>query len=147
MSHKHHQQVKIKNAGALYAMLGIVAVTLTILGLILLGGSPSAPAPSVSDSSVVTIKGDVQYVDITAKAGGYYPKVINAKAGVKTVLRFKTERAYGCETAMTIPSLNIKKNLPPTGVTEIEIGNGQAGKDLLITCLMRMYSATVKFTS
>lgn len=146
MSHKS-KQVKIKNAGTLYAMLGIIAVTLTILGLILLGGSSSTSAPTVGDSSGVSIEGDIQYVDITAKAGGYYPKTITAKGNIKTVLRFKTDKAYGCETAMTIPSLNIKKNLPPTGVTEVEIGNGQVGKDLLITCLMRMYSATIKFAS
>lgn len=139
------KKVKVKNAGLLYALVAIAVVFLFILFAVLAKGG-DVQQPATGDSSTVSAQGDTQYIEITAKAGGYYPKTINAKAGVKTIVKFVTNKAYGCETAMTIPSLGITKNLPPTGVTEIEIGTGQQGKDLLITCLMRMYSATIKFS-
>lgn len=130
---------------SVYKVLPVLLGFVLLAGVILVTSSPSADTNTIVDTTATIIEGNTQYIDITAKPGGYFPKNISAKAGIKTVLRFKTDKSYGCETAMTIPGLNISKNLPPTGITEIEIGT-QPANDLLITCLMRMYSATIKFS-
>ena len=67
-----------------------------------------------------TVEG-IQYLDLTAK-GGYFPSVINAKADIKTILRVKTASTFDCSSALTIPKLKIRKNLPPTASTEVLIG-------------------------
>ncbi len=86
----------------------------------------------------------VQYLDITAK-GGYSPTVVNAKAGVETILRIKTSSTFDCSSAFSIPKLGIRKNLPPSGSTEIALGIQSKGTKLLGTCSMGMYSFNMIF--
>ena len=90
-----------------------------------------------------TVEG-IQYLDLTAK-GGYFPSVINAKADIETILRVKTASTFDCSSALTIPKLKIRKNLPPTASTEVLIGAQPAGTKLLGTCSMGMYSFNLVF--
>jgi plastocyanin domain-containing protein len=97
----------------------------------------------LGESKQVEAEG-VQYLDITAK-GGYAPAVIKAKAGMETILRIKTSSTFDCSSAFSIPKLNIRKNLPPTGSTEIALGVQTVGTKLLGTCSMGMYSFNMIF--
>jgi len=85
-----------------------------------------------------------QVIDLTAK-GGYFPKVIEAKANTEYILRIKTSNTYDCSLSFRIPSLGISKELPNTGVTEILIPSQSVGTELNGTCSMGMYSVKIKF--
>lgn len=86
---------------------------------------------------------DVQIVDIRAK-GGYYPQRSTAKAGVPTILRVTTNGSFDCSTIVRIPSINLTKNLPPTGSLDIDLGTPKAGL-FQGTCGMGMYSFQIDF--
>jgi len=58
-------------------------------------------------TSNVSVEGDKQFIDLTAK-GGYEPRNTVAKANMSTTLKVLTNDSYGCETAMVIPSLGWK---------------------------------------
>lgn len=94
--------------------------------------------------STVSESGGTQYIDITAK-GGYSPGNITAKANTKTVLRVKTSATFDCSSALVIPSLNYRKNLPPTAVTEIEIPPQEKNAVLKGACAMGMYRFAINF--
>jgi hypothetical protein len=48
-------------------------------------------------------------------------------------------------SAVFIPSLNYRKNLQPSGVTEIEVPPQKAGTTLQGLCAMGMYNFTIKY--
>ncbi len=126
---------------------------LIVIGIILFlffKGVSTKPTENTNEQSQVVVKPKkvetegVQYLDLTAK-GGYAPSVINAKAGIETIVRIKTSSTFDCSSAFTIPKLNIRKNLPPTGTTDIAIGAQSKGTKLLGTCSMGMYSFNMNF--
>jgi len=92
----------------------------------------------------VTTENGKQIITIDVK-GGYSPKVTNAKANIATIIRAKTNSTFDCSSSLRIPSINYSKNLPPSGVTDIEIPNQTAGASLKGLCSMGMYSFTVNF--
>lgn len=98
-------------------------------------------APSVDNISIVDGK---QIVAISAK-GGYTPKVSNAKAGVTTIIRVGTNGTFDCSSSVAIPSLGLRKSLPITGSTDIEIPEQKAGTKLQGLCAMGMYNFVVTF--
>jgi plastocyanin domain-containing protein len=99
-------------------------------------------APIVNN---VTMENGVQIVEIKAR-GGYLPRRSVAQAGIPTVIRFNTNGTFDCSSAMRIPSLNISKNLPISGNTDVDIPLPQAGI-LRGSCSMGMYSFEVDFQS
>lgn len=109
-----------------------------------LGGNDQDNANSADLSSVVSMQGSQQIIDITAK-GGYSPRVINAKANTPTTLRVATNGTYDCSSSLVIPKLNYRANLDPTGVREIAIAADQAQGTLQGVCGMGMYSFKVNF--
>jgi len=130
--------------------LGIgIGVTFAIM--LLCGGAFIWALGLGNKDSVSTPVGNVQVVDgkqiieITAK-WGYLPKVSVAKGGVPTILRFKTQGAFDCSSAVRIPSMGITKSLPQTGTTDIDVGTAQAGV-LQGSCSMGMFPFSVKFQS
>jgi len=104
------------------------------------GGMLNVPAHNVS------IVDGKQIVEIGVR-GGYNPKLSQAKAGVPTVLRMETNGSYDCSSAISIPSLGIFKNLPPSGSTDIEIPTQSAGTRLSGTCAMGMYRFEIDFNA
>ncbi len=102
------------------------------------GVSSSGAAPATH------MEGGAQIVEITAK-GGYYPSVIAARAGIPTIIRVRTRSTFDCSAAFTIPSLGIRKMLPPSGVSEFPVPAQRAGDELQALCGMGMYSATIQF--
>lgn len=148
--HKMKPQENSK-LNSIVIMVSITVIVVGLFGIVLIlnrGKSDSVGSEQVKSESPVnnvSQQDGKQIIEITAK-GGYSPKKSIAKAGVPTVLKFKTKGTYDCSSALTIPSLNISKNLPGTGETEIQIGSQEVGK-LAGTCSMGMYSFEIDFQS
>lgn len=99
----------------------------------------------VTNANNVSIVDGKQIIEISAK-GGYQPRKSIAKAGIPTIIRFDTKGTFDCSSAVRIPSMNISKNLPQTGTTDIDIGT-QKVATLQGTCGMGMYPFEVEFES
>lgn len=120
-----------------------------LLGLIVLSGRNSTQKVytyEVSQSTNVINENNKQVIEIKAK-GGYSPAVTTAKAGVPTILRIQTNGTYDCSSALRIPDINYSKNLPATGITDIEVPAQTAGTTLSALCSMGMYHFSVQFHS
>lgn len=107
--------------------------------------SPAASGAAAQPVENVAIVDGKQVIDLTAK-GGYSPLQSVAKAGVPTVLRVSTKGTFDCSSAIRIPSMNISKNLPQSGSTDIDLGSPQLGT-LQGTCGMGMYPFEIEFRS
>lgn len=105
-------------------------------------GVPTTPTGANNPVQVVDGK---QIIEIKAK-GGYFPMEITAEAGIPTILRVSTSGTFDCSSAIRIPSMDISKNLPSTGQTDIDLGTPEAGK-LAGTCGMGMYPFEIDFQS
>lgn len=125
--------------------IGILFLLIIILGafVLLFLNKPSSSNDSLINP--VSLSGEQQVIDLTAK-GGYTPTLINAKANRDTILRINTKNTFDCSTALVIPKLNIQKNLPVNGVTEISLGIQQPGAEIDGTCSMGMYNFKIKFS-
>lgn len=140
-SNKQQESVIINGTGILIGVAVIV-----VIGFVFLIGSGNNNSAGVkgASSNVVSTSGDKQIIEVIVQ-GGYSPRTINAKAGVPTIIRMKSDGAYGCERAFRIPSLGISKNLPSSGNTDIEITSQKAGISLRGSCSMGMYSFVINF--
>ena len=103
-----------------------------------------SPNSFSQDANNVSIVDGKQIITIGAK-GGYFPKITNAKAGMPTVIKVGTRGTFDCSSALTIPSLGISKNLPPTGETETEVPPQEVGTAMRGFCAMGMYNLSVNF--
>lgn len=124
-----------------YTTLSILVASVIIAGAIIYSGSGSKD--SVASRDNVSIVGGKQTIELQAK-GGYAPRRSVAKAGIPTTLRINTSGTFDCSIAVRIPSMGISKNLQPTGVGEIDLGNPKVGI-LNGTCAMGMYPFEVDF--
>ena len=118
----------------------ILIATTIIIGLAALSGC-SSTSEAVNNVSMADGK---QIIKIQAK-GGYSPKVTTAKADTPTTIEVSTQSTFDCSSALVIPSLNYRKNLPPSGTTDIEVPAQKAGTKLQGLCAMGMYSFVVNF--
>ncbi len=145
------EQHKPNNMSTIIVMVSIIVIVIGVFGIMAFlnkGQSSSGnPQQAKLENAVnnVSMKDGKQVIEILAK-GGYSPKQSIAKAGVPTVIKFKTNGTYDCSSALRMPSLNISKNLPGSGETEIEIGSREVGK-LAGTCSMGMYFFEIDFQS
>jgi len=122
----------------IFTIIGAILVVLVFI-MAKNGGNGSTP-----DTSVVTNQDNKQIVAIKAK-DGYKPSKIQAKAEQPTILKLATDSTFDCSSSFTIPSLKIYKNLPQTGVTEIEIPAQKSGSELSLICSMGMYRSSIIF--
>ena len=104
------------------------------------GGAQPAITASANNVSIIDGK---QIIEITAK-GGYLPVKSAAKAGIPTVLRVDTNGTFDCSSSVRIPNMQISKNLPAAGTTDIDLGNPKLGL-LQGTCSMGMYPFEIDF--
>lgn len=121
-----------------------------ITAVVLIGGAfiltrNTGGTEQVVNANNVTIVDGKQIIEISAK-GGYQPRKSIAKAGIPTIIRFDTKGTFDCSSSVRIPSMNISRNLPQTGTTDIDIGSQQAAT-LQGTCGMGMYPFEVEFQS
>lgn len=133
-----------KNSAGCFIVGTIVTVGLVVLFMASAGGTTSSAQGQSGDSSVVSISGDNQIIEVTV-AGGYSPRQINAKANTPTILRMNSKSAYGCERAFGIYKLGISQTLPQDGITDINIGAQAPGTKLTGSCSMGMYTFTMTF--
>ena len=91
----------------------------------------------------VSIINGKQIITMKAK-GGFSPIHSVAKAGISTILRVETNGTLDCSSIIRIPNMNISKNLPLSGITDIDIGVQTAGI-FNGTCGMGMYPFDIKF--
>ncbi|MBP9732487.1 MAG: cupredoxin domain-containing protein [Candidatus Magasanikbacteria bacterium] len=126
-------------------ILGFIAVIIIFGGgFLLLKDRLPAGTEEVAGNNVSIVNG-VQIIEIRAK-GGYQPRESVAKAGIPTILRFNTKGTFDCSSAVRIPSLDIEKILPPSGATDITLGE-QASGTLQGSCGMGMYPFEIEFQS
>jgi Cu+-exporting ATPase len=120
----------------------LISLLLLLVGVIRFSGV-SGDQAVIKSAQNVQIADGKQIVEIAVK-GGYTPKQSVAVAGIPTTVRFVTDGTFDCSSAITIPSLNISKNLPQSGATDIDIGVQPIGT-LQGTCTMGMYRFAIDF--
>ena len=123
-------------------IISIVMAAILIGGALMLTRSGSNTLQVTNANNVSVIDGK-QIIEINAK-GGYQPRKSIAKVNIPTIIRFNTTGTFDCSASVRIPSLNISKLLPQSGVTDIDIGTGQLGT-LKGSCGMGMYPFEVEF--
>ncbi|HAQ02586.1 TPA: hypothetical protein DEP30_01085 [Candidatus Nomurabacteria bacterium] len=124
----------------------IIASTLIILAIVFTSGKKSTPEQNIQNETIVnnvSIVDGKQIIEIKAK-GGYTPRVSIAKADTPTILRFNTNGTFDCSSSVRIPSMNISKFLPQSGITDIDLGIQKTGT-LQGTCGMGMYPFEIEF--
>jgi plastocyanin domain-containing protein len=131
-------------------IISIIAVVLIIIGAIYFSSSSK---PKVNNTGInnnknetvsnVSIVDGVQVIEIQAK-GGYTPRKSVAKAGIPTIIRFKTSGTFDCSSSLRIPSMNIFNNLPQSGNTDVDLGTQKVGV-LNGSCGMGMYPFEIDF--
>lgn len=127
------------------AAISIVIATVLIGGAIMLaGGNKNTNDAGSQNANNVSIVDGKQIITIDAK-GGYSPRVTTAKAGIPTVIKVATNGTFDCSSALTIPSIGYRSNLPPSGETSIDIPPQQAGTSMKGLCAMGMYNFSVNF--
>jgi plastocyanin domain-containing protein len=123
-------------------LTSIVIAILLIGGALFLASSGQNNTGSTNANNVSIVDG-VQIIEINAK-GGYQPRSSTAKAGLPTILRFNTNSTFDCSSSVRIPSMNISKSLPMSGVVDIDLGTREPG-NLNGMCGMGMYRFDIKF--
>ncbi len=123
--------------------ISIIVAGLLIGGAVLLVSSDKTSESNTKADNVSVVDGK-QIIEIGAK-GGYAPKVSTAKADIPTILRVQTRGTFDCSSALIIPSIEYRANLPPSGVTEIEVSAQKSGATLQGLCAMGMYNFKVQF--
>ena len=138
-------QNKISTKKIIIIFFSVIATTIFLLGGIffLISGSSNS-SDNKAQYSTVDSSG-MQVIAITAKIG-YLPKLSIAQANKPITLRVNTKSTYDCSSGIRIPSLNITKQLPSDGVTDIEIPAQTAGTIVDFTCSMGMYSGQIKIS-
>ncbi len=128
-----------------WTIISIIIALALIGGTIALSRSPrdTRSTSKSNDANNVSMEGDTQVIEITAR-GGYQPRRSVAKAGVPTIVRFKTNNTFDCSSSVRIASANISKSLPLTGTTDIDLGSPTVGL-LNGSCGMGMYSFDIDF--
>ena len=104
----------------------------------------SSPPGSDEKAGGITEENGVQVIRIFAR-NGFTPKKVTAKADMPTRLEVETKGTYDCSSVLVIPKLSYQKNLPQTGITEIEIPVQKKGSEITGLCAMGMYSFSVEF--
>ncbi len=126
-------------------IISIVLLLALIGGVVILfsvdGGSQEQSSADVNNVSMVDGK---QIVKIGAK-GGYSPRVTAARANIPTLLKIQTMGTFDCSSALVIPSLGYRNNLPSSGETFVELGSQQPGSIIQGLCAMGMYSFKIEF--
>lgn len=118
-----------------------IFIAVALIGGVSFLGKGGDTNQTVKNVSIVDGK---QIIDITAK-GNYSPKSTTAQAGIPTVIKVSTNGTFDCTSALTIPALGYRNNLPPSGVTEIEVPPQEAGAKIKGICAMGMYNFSINF--
>lgn len=111
--------------------------------IIVQNGSSKSPVSGAKANNVSIVDGK-QVIEISAR-GGYAPRISTARAGMPTVIKVKTAGTFDCSSALTIPTLGYRTNLPASGETLIDVPPQQPGAKLQGLCAMGMYNFAIDF--
>jgi len=125
-----------------FTIISIVLAAALIVGALIFSRSDQE-SDNVPVNNVQVVDGR-QIITLTAK-GGYLPRRSEAEAGLPTILRLNTKGTFDCSSVVAIPKLSIRENLPPSGVTDIDLGPQKVGT-LQGTCGMGMYPFEIVFS-
>jgi multidrug efflux pump subunit AcrA (membrane-fusion protein) len=112
------------------------------LGLASPRDSSTAPLAGRSESVDSARGAAVQTARITVREQGYQPSRVTLRAGIPARLTFMRTTDKTCGTAVTFPSLNIRRELPLNQPVEIEFTPQQPG-DIGFVCGVDMLRGTV----
>ena len=125
----------------------VVATALIIFAIVLTSGksnsSDNTKTTQEANINNVSVADGKQIIEINAK-GGYTPRKSFAKSGIPTILRFNTNGTFDCSSSVRIPSMNISKILPQSGITDIDLGAQKTGT-IDGSCGMGMYPFEIEF--
>lgn len=116
----------------------IIAAALIGGALLITGRGSEGGGNNVSEQN------GTQIIEVSA-GNGYSPRFTVAKADLPTVLRMETRGAFSCASALTIPKLGYRANLPLSGTTDIDIPPQKSGSVLQGLCAMGMYNFSITF--
>jgi plastocyanin domain-containing protein len=122
----------------------LVLIGILLYLLIKVSGNTQRNLVNQQINATLNELGTVQYLDMNAR-GGYFPSNLVAKANMATILRIKTSNTFDCSSSITIPGINYRNNLPPTGITEITIPPQSQDTILRGSCSMGMYRFSINF--
>ena len=121
----------------------IIIAIIIIASSVFIAGRNNNNSPSENIDNLSEINGE-QIITINAK-GGYFPRTTIAKAEIATILKITTKGTFDCSSAINIPSLNYRNNLPSSGETIIEIPPQKTGTTIQGLCAMGMYNFSINF--
>ena len=125
----------------------VVATALIIFAIVFTSGksnsSDNTKTTQEANINNVSVADGKQIIEINAK-GGYTPRKSFAKSGIPTILRFNTNGTFDCSSSVRIPSMNISKILPQSGITDIDLGAQKTGT-IDGSCGMGMYPFEIEF--
>lgn len=124
-------------------IIAVIIGVVLVAGAFTLSKNTSTVTESPPKNNVEIVDGK-QIVTISAK-GGYSPKLSKAKADMPTTLKVETTGTFDCSSALSLPSINYQENLPPSGVTEIELPPQKSGTTFEGLCAMGMYGFEIAF--
>lgn len=125
----------------------VISITIALVligGAVVFFGRDNSSNPISETVNNVSVVNGTQMIAITAR-GGYLPRVTTASANIPTVIKMTTKGTFDCSSALTIPAIDYRTNLAPSGVTEIEVPPQKPGTKLQGICAMGMYSFAINF--
>jgi len=126
-----------------YFFLSLSVMLVLVGGIIWLVLDSQSTDGDVQTNNVMIVDGR-QIIDITAH-GGYSPVRTIAQADMPTTIRLTSQGTFDCSSAVIIPSLGYRKNLPPSGTTDVPVPAQSAGTTLRGLCAMGMYNFAITF--
>jgi len=126
--------------------VAVVVVLALVVGYFVVTSSGSSTDQQAPPSAAGAVREEdgVQIISMTAR-GGYSPRLVSAKAGIPTKIEMATNGVYDCSSALSIPALNYRAQLPSTGTTVIDVPAQEKGSTLTGLCAMGMYTFDVQF--
>lgn len=124
-----------------YLPLSIIIAVAMISGAMLYAGRDTGVSEMVTSTMLSDGR---QLVEITAR-GGYFPRRVQAQAGIETIIRVTTQETYDCSVSLVIPKLNYEKFLSSNGTEDIIVPAEKATGTLSGLCSMGMYSFKIVF--
>lgn len=147
MSKKHKQKNDMELEISKKDLTKVVWIIAGIVVVVFLGfqffGNSSTSSAQTNTTTTVTNTDGKQIVEMTAGFSGYQPSTLEIKGGTPTILRIKSNNNFGCGSAFRIPKLNITKNLPSSGTTDIDLGTLTTGTSFDAMCAMGMYRTKI----
>lgn len=102
---------------------------------------PSATAPD--PEATAGTPADLQEVVIRAEPTAYVPSRVQVRAGSPARIRVEVGSMLGCTSSFTIPSLGVRKFIPPRGAVTIDIPT-DTPRRIPFTCGMGMYGGVIE---